>query len=188
MSESNSPGELLSGLDNERYAKELPPVDQWNPDFCGDIDMRIARDGAWYYLGTPITRPRLVKLFAGILKKEDDKYFLVTPVEKVGIKVDDAPFVAISLEVSYKEGIQLLTFETNVGDKVIADREHPITVLIDEKTQEPAPYIIVRRNLLARINRNVFYQLIDLGEEVADGEQTRLIVKSSQQEYVIGSY
>lgn len=188
MTKSELPGSLLSALDNERYAKELPPVDQWNPDFCGDIDMRIARDGTWYYTGTPIKRPRLVKLFAGILKKEGDQYFLVTPVEKMGIKVDDAPFVAISLDVSIRDDVQFLTFETNVGDKVTVDREHPITVLFNEKTQEPAPYVTVRRDLKARISRNVFYQLIDLGEESTVGQLTRLIVRSSQEEYVIGSY
>ncbi|HKK86752.1 MAG TPA: DUF1285 domain-containing protein, partial [Roseovarius sp.] len=100
--------------------KGLPPVHQWNPPFCGDLDMRIARDGTWFYLGTPIGRPELVRLFSTILRKDDDKYFLVTPVEKVGITVDDAPFVAVDFEAEGEGKAQELVFETNVGDRMVA--------------------------------------------------------------------
>ena len=98
----------------------LPPVEQWTPPFCGDIDMRIARDGTWFYMGTPIGRPALVKLFSGILKREGDAYFLVTPVEKVGIIVDDAPFVAVDFDVSGTDATQEICFVTQVGDRAIA--------------------------------------------------------------------
>ena len=140
-----------------------PPVDQWNPPFCGNLDMRIARDGTWFYQGTPIGREGLVKLFASIIRKDGDDYFLVTPVEKVGITVDDAPFVAIDFEV---EG-ENLRFVTNVGDEVIAGPEHPIRVVRDPETGEPSPYVLIRRNLEALIDRKSFYRLVDLGEVVS---------------------
>lgn len=149
------------------------PVHLWNPPFCGDLDMRIARDGTWFYLGTPIGRPGLVRLFSSILRKDDDDYFLVTPVEKVGITVDDAPFVAVDFDISGngKNEDQVLTFETNVGDKVAAGPGHPIRVVRDATTGEPSPYVLVRANLEALIDRKSFYRLVDIGcvEEV-DGE------------------
>lgn len=138
----------------------LPPVHLWNPPFCGDLDMRIARDGTWFYLGTPIGRFELVKLFSTILRRDGDDYFLVTPVEKVGITVDDAPFVAVDFNVVDGN----LVFETNVGDFVTAGAENPIRVLRDDVTGEPAPYVLVRNNLEALIDRKSFYRLVDIGE------------------------
>jgi len=143
--------------------KGLPPVHLWNPDFCGDLDMRIARDGTWFYLGTPIGRKPLVKLFSSIIRRDGDKYFLVTPVEKVGITVDDAPFVAVDFEVSGAGESQTLTFVTNVDDTVIAGLDHPIRVSRDPETGEPSPYVLVRANLEALIDRKSFYRLVDLG-------------------------
>lgn len=140
-------------------AKGLPPVHLWHPEFCGDLDMRIARDGTWYYLGTPIERPELVRLFSTILRRDGDKYFLVTPVEKVGIMVDDAPFVAVDFEVIGSD----LEFVTNVGDTAIAGPDHPIRVERDPETGEPAPYIHIRADLEALIDRKSFYRLVDLG-------------------------
>ena len=115
-------------------SKGLPPVHLWNPPFCGDLDMRIARDGTWFYLGTPIGRAPLVKLFSSILRKDGDKYFLVTPVEKVGITVDDAPFVATDFDVTGGGEDQVLTFTTHVGDTAVAGPEHPIRVERDSET------------------------------------------------------
>ena len=140
----------------------LPPVEDWNPPFCGDLDMRIARDGTWFYLGTPIGRPALVKLFSTILRKDEDKYFLVTPVEKVGITVDDAPFVAVDVNASGSGAEQVLQFETQVGDVFEAGPDHPIRVSYDD-AGEPSPYVLVRRNLEALIDRKSFYRLVDLG-------------------------
>ncbi|MCO4847491.1 MAG: DUF1285 domain-containing protein [Yoonia sp.] len=139
----------------------LPPVHLWNPPFCGDLDMRIARDGTWFYLGTPIGRFELVKLFSTILRRDGDDYFLVTPVEKVGITVDDAPFVA----VDFNRVADGLVFETNVGDLVRAGPDHPIRVVRDPQTGEPSPYVLVRANLEALIDRKSFYRLVDVGEE-----------------------
>ena len=144
---------------------KLPPVHLWNPDFCGDIDMRIRRDGSWEYMGTPITRIRMVKLFSTILRRDDDDYFLVTPVEKVGIRVDDAPFVAIEMAMKNDH----IYFRTNLDDYVKVDDEHPISVTINEKTGEPSPYVRVRDRLDALLSRSVYYQLAELAIE-RDGQ------------------
>ncbi|MBJ6372034.1 DUF1285 domain-containing protein [Sedimentitalea arenosa] len=143
--------------------KGLPPVHEWNPPFSGDLDMRIARDGTWFYLGTPITRFELVRLFSSILRKEGDAYFLVTPVEKVGITVDDAPFVAVDFDAEGSGRDQILTFHNHVGDIAVAGPDHPIRVERDAETGEPAPYVLIRDNLEALIDRKSFYRLVELG-------------------------
>ena len=149
----------------------LPPVHLWHPPFCGDLDMRIARDGTWFYLGTPIGRAPLVRLFSTILRRDGDEYFLVTPVEKVGIKVDDAPFVAVDFEASGTGPDQRLTFETNVGDFVTAGSENPVRVVRDADTGEPSPYVLIRANLEALIDRKSFYRLVEIGSRANhDGE------------------
>jgi hypothetical protein len=141
----------------------LPPVHLWNPPFCGDLDIRIKRDGTWYYLGTPIGRAPLVRLFSTILKREGDRYYLVTPVEKVGITVDDAPFVAVDFEVAGDGERQALTFHTNVGDRAIAGPDHPMRVARDSETGEPSPYVMIRAGMEALIDRKSFYRLVELG-------------------------
>ena len=133
--------------------------------FCGDIDIRIARDGTWYHEGSPITRKPLVKLFAGILRREPDgEYYLVTPAEKRRIRVDDAPFVAVYVTASGEGTAQQLTFRTNVDDEVTAGADHPIRVAFDEATAEPAPYVEIRPGLEALIARAVYYELVGMGE------------------------
>jgi hypothetical protein len=151
-------------------SKGPPPVHLWNPPFCGDIDMRIARDGTWFYLGTPIGRAPMVKLFSSILKREGDSYFLVTPVEKVGIKVDDAPLLAVDVEATGTGRDQRLHFITKTEDEVTAGPDHPIRV---ERAAggEPSPYVLIRANLWALIDRKSFYRLIDLGcHETHEGD------------------
>jgi hypothetical protein len=145
--------------------KGPPPVHLWNPPFCGDLDLRIATDGIWYYLKTPIGRPALVRLFASVLKKEDGRYYLVTPVEKVGIVVDDAPFLAVELDVTQSSQGQLLKFRTNVDDWVACGAEHALRFEPEAGTGGLKPYLHVRRDLWAKVSRPVFYQLVDLGEE-----------------------
>ncbi|MEM6407127.1 MAG: DUF1285 domain-containing protein [Pseudomonadota bacterium] len=154
--------ESIAASAQEVSKSGLPPVEKWNPPFCGDLDMRIARDGTWFYLGTPIGRPGLVKLFSSILRKDGDNYFLVTPVEKVGITVEDAPFVAIDFEAIDGEDGLSLRFETHVGDFVIAGPDNPIRVAYSDEG-EPSPYVLVRRNLEALIDRKSFYRLAELG-------------------------
>ena len=154
---------LTAGLPREN--KGPPPVERWNPPFCGDIDMRIAADGTWFYQKTPIGRPALVKLFASVLKREGDKYFLVTPVEKVGIVVEDAPFLAVEMKTSSGDVGQVLQFRTNVDDWVVAGPGHALRF-----EQQPAngglkPYVHVRRELWAKVTRALFYDLVALGEE-----------------------
>ncbi len=141
-------------------SRGLPPVHDWNPPDCGDLDIRIARDGTWFYLGTPIGRPELVRLFSTILRKDGDRYVLVTPVEKVGITVDDAPFVAVDFE--RVDGA--LQFVTNLGDEACAGEKHPIRVERDPETGEPSPYILIRDRLEALIDRKSFYRLVEIGE------------------------
>ena len=145
----------------------LPPVEKWNPDFCGDLDIQIKRDGTWFYMGTPIGRAPLVRLFSTVLRKDEDgKTYLVTPVEKVGITVEDAPFVAVEMNAVEKGGEQVLTFRTNVGDVVEADSEHPIRFEIIGETDQLKPYVLVRGRLDALLARSVMYELISHGEEI----------------------
>lgn len=152
--------------------KGPPPVHLWNPPFCGDLDMVIKRDGTWFYQGTPIGRPALVRLFASILRKDGEAYFLVTPVEKVGITVEDAPFVAVDAEVVGQGAEQQLTFFTNVEDQVTAGPDHPIRVERDPDTGEPAPYVHIRRGLEALIDRKTFYRLVDIGQHAEHGDES----------------
>lgn len=180
--QSGNPGDALKEItraaedankEGGSKKKGLPPVHLWNPDYCGELDIRIKRDGTWFYLGTPIGRERLVRLFSTVLRHDEDgKYYLVTPVEKIGIQVDDAPFVAIAMKVEGEGKEQRLTFTTNVGDETEAGPDHPMYFKIDEETGEPTPYVHVRARLDALINRAVFYDLVDLGtEEEVDGEK-----------------
>lgn len=155
--------ENLAAAAKSAGRKGPPPVHLWNPPFCGDLDMEIRRDGTWFYLGTPIGRHALVKLFASIIRRDGDNYFLVTPVEKIGIRVVDAPFVAVDAEATGAGRDQKLTFTTNVEDVVTAGPENPIRVTRDPGTGEPSPYILIRRNLEALIDRKTFYRLIDRG-------------------------
>ncbi len=158
--------------------KSLPPVHLWNPAYCGELDLVIKRDGTWVYEGGPIGRARLVRLFSTVLKREGDRYFLVTPVEKLGLKVEDAPFVAVLMRVEADGGDardRRLVFATNVGDEVAAGPEHALAFRAARETGPEngggAPYIHVRGGLEARIARAVYYDLVALGEtHHIDGE------------------
>src|SRR5262249_18408838 len=136
-----------------------------NPPYCGDLDMRIATDGTWYYLKTPIGRSALVKLFASVLKREGEKYFLVTPVEKCGITVDDAPFLAVELKLEEGPRGRVLNFRTNVDDWVACGAEHALRFEPEPRTGGLKPYLHVRRDLWAKVSRPLFYDLVELGEE-----------------------
>jgi hypothetical protein len=147
----------------------LPPVEQWDPPFCGDLDMRIAGDGTWFYMKTPIGRPALVKLFASVLKREGDNYYLVTPVEKCGIHVDDAPFLAVEMKVEDRTPAgapgHVLNFRTNVDDWVACGPEHRLRFEPEPDTGGLKPYLHVRRDLWAKVTRALFFDLVELGEE-----------------------
>ena len=145
--------------------KGLPPVHLWHPPYCGEIDIRIARDGTWWHEGSPIGREKLVRLFSTILRREGDRYFLVTPVEKVGIVVEDVPFIAVDFTVTGTGQGQALHFTTNVGDHVTAGPDAPL------RLDGPAPYVMVRAGLEGRLDRKSFYRLAELGcVEPRDGE------------------
>ena len=139
-------------------------IKKWNPKYCGDIDMRIASDGTWFYCGSPINRKKLVKLFSSILINENNKYFLITPVEKVWIMVDDAPFIANDFEKITENNKSYLVFFTNIDETIVLSKKNPFRISINDKTQEPSPYIMVRKNIEAKIDRKSFYRLLDLAE------------------------
>jgi uncharacterized protein len=163
---------------------------------CGELDIRINRDGLWFYHGTPIGRKELVKLFASVLERDEaGKYWLNTPAEKGEITVEDVPFQAVEMNVEGDNELQILTFRTNVDDIVIADEAHPIRIETDPESGEPSPYVMVRDGLEARLTRSVFYQMVDLGVEMgvekAHGDdkysETTYGVWSSGQFFQIGS-
>jgi hypothetical protein len=145
-------------------SKGPAPVHLWNPPYCGEIDMRIAADGTWFYQGTPIGRPGLVKLFASILKREGDKFFLVTPVEKCGIVVEDAPLMAVELAVEAGGAGRELHFRTNVDDWVACGPGHPLRFDVETATGGLKPYVHVRSGLWAKATRAIWYNLVELGE------------------------
>ncbi|NVK43690.1 MAG: DUF1285 domain-containing protein [Oceanospirillaceae bacterium] len=184
----------MSGFDlteTQRQLQEqgdgIPPLERWNPEFCGDIDMRIARDGTWFYCGTPIGRKAMVRMFSRVLWLEDGAYFLKTPVEKVGIKVDDLPFQIVNLDV--RDGAQgpELHFTSATDDHIVAGPAHPIEVAEDPVSGEPAPALKVRFGMYGRIHRNLFYQLVDMARaEPADGGGEELVVYSCGERFSLG--
>jgi uncharacterized protein len=158
---------LISRAAAETGGRGLPPVERWNPPFCGDIDMEIRADGTWFYMGTPIGRAPLVRLFSTVLRKDEDgKTYLVTPVERVGIRIVDAPFLAVEMNASGEGAAQTLTFRTNVGDVVEAGSEHPLRFVIAGENNELKPYLLVRGRLEALVSRAMMYELVDLGEVI----------------------
>ena len=150
----------------------IPPVHLWNPPDCGTIDMRIGHDGTWFYQKTPITRPAMVRLFASILKREGDRYYLVTPVEKCGIAVDDAPFVAIDVTEESTPLGPALRFRTNVGDEVVCGPDHALRFEPQPPVGGLKPYVHIRRGLWAKVSRPVYYELAERGEQrMMDGTE-----------------
>lgn len=170
--------EGLTGAARAATKKGPPPVHLWNPPYCGEIDMRIASDGTWFYQKTPIGRIALVKLFASVLKREDGHHFLVTPVEKCGITVDDAPFLAVEMHVTGSGETQALGFRTNVDDLVACGPDNVLRFEQEPGTGGLKPYLHVRRDLWAKVTRAVFYDLVELGEEREIGGKTMFGVAS----------
>lgn len=164
---ADQPGGLLGiGMVSRMKMRGSPPLHLWNPPYCGEIDIRIRSDGTWFHEGSPIGRKAMVQLFASVLIcDEEQKYFLITPVEKVGLKVDDAPFVAVIMQVENPGSeAQNLVFTTNVGDQVTACTDHPLRFVIDPETEGLKPYIMVRGRLEALVCRAVTYDLVELAE------------------------
>lgn len=175
--------------------RPLPPVEKWNPDFCGDINMTVTLDGRWFYEGTPVGRASLVKLFSSVLKREDNKYFLVTPVEKVGITVEDTPFLItqwkeIEADANGDKNTALALI-TQTGDEVVLDSVDQMELrvppkAIRDKEATAIPYVRVRRNLWARLHQNVYYQLLEKSKEIKGGDETHFVVHSANIDFVIG--
>ena len=161
--------------------KGLPPVDKWNPPFCGDIDLKILRDGRWMYMGTEIKRPAMVRLFSTILRLEPDgEYYLVTPVEKVRIQVEDTPFLIVSMDKLKKENKTSLIFYTSLKDEIILTKKNPISIEVNDKN-EPSPYILVRNNLRGLISRSVYYELIEYAQERTIEDKNFLTIESNNE-------
>lgn len=176
----------LSQLQSQLSAQQnkVPPVEKWNPEFCGDIDIQIKHDGSWLYMGTPIGRKPLVKLFSGVLKKEQEDYYLVTPVEKVGIQVEDVPFVITQWQ---KQG-KLLLFTTQTDDSFFVSESNPVKLMRDKKTGAMLPYVNIRRNLWARLHQNVYYQLIEIAESKANDTGHSLQLSSGEYSFDLGHF
>ena len=144
----------------------LPPVHLWDPPICENIDMRIDREGRWYFMNSPIGRERMVRLFSRVLRYDQDgHYYLVTPIEKIRLTVDDKPFLIIDYSINFKNGKQIINFITNTLDEFELGLDHPLRVEVDDLSNEPSPYVLVRNNLEGLISRNIFYKLVDIAEK-----------------------
>jgi len=159
----------------------------WNPRNQGEIDIRIAADGTWFHEGRQFKRDSMVKLFAGILRREGEAYYLVTPAEKLRIQVDDAPFVATLVERIEENGQQAIVFTTNTGEKIIVDRDHPVRVDIDGDNNQPRPYVHFREGLDALISRSAFYDLLNFADESSRDGVAYLSISSMGEEFELGS-
>ena len=175
--------QLFSDILKLQNEGSLPPVDDWNPPLCENVQMKISRDGKWYFMDSPIGREKMVNLFSTVLRlDEDGNYYLVTPVEKIKIEVEDKPFVIVTYQKEIKNNKEVFLFKTNVGDIVLLDTLDKLRVEIDKDTQEPSPYLKVRKNLEGLISRNVFYQLVDESYE----RDKELFIKSNDKEFSLG--
>ena len=189
--EDNQVAKGLSGLEAlisraGKKEKGLPPVDQWHPEFCGDIPMEIKADGTWFYMGTPIGRKALVQLFSSVLRKDEDgKTYLVTPVELVGITVEDAHFIAVEMNAHEVNGEQVLTLRTNMDEVVEVSRDNPMRFVIVPENNGVKPYVIVRGRLEAVLARPVMYELISYGEEIEVDGKLMFAVRSKGEVFPI---
>lgn len=181
-----NPADILRQI-SQYQDEELPPVHLWNPPLCKNVEMRIDREGRWFFMNSPIGRKRMVKLFSKVLRLDDDgEYYLVTPVEKIRIEVEERPFLIIDYQIIEDNEDQIIVFETNTGEKFILDDDHPIVFKTNSETGEPKPYVRVRSNLEGIISRNIFYKLIDLStKKEIEGNQI-FVINSNNQEFTIG--
>lgn len=182
---------LTQQLTDAAPTKQMPPVDKWDPPFCGDMNLVIKSNGQWWHEGTPFTRAKLVSLFSSVLKKEGDAYFLVTPVEKIGIQVEDVPFVI----VDWRFEKEALIVKTQIGDEVEVGPEHPIELRPFAAAgkelngnQTFVPYCLIRRNLWARLHQNVMYQWTEIATQSSTERGTELIIKSNNYTFSLGVF
>jgi hypothetical protein len=184
---ATSLAELVSTLQVEaglEKPRSLPPVHLWNPDHCGDIGLEIRRDGSWWQDGVRFSREKLIRLFSTILRRDPDGYYLVTPHEKVVVKVEDSPFLGVRVDRHESGGHQVILVTTNVGDVVAVDAEHPLRVETDARTGQPSTYVRVRGGLEARLARTAWYELVSWAEQ--DAEAASMSVASSGIRFPVG--
>ena len=162
MTKEINTSSLFQSILDAQKNNELPPVEKWNPPLCENVDMKISRDGKWFFKNSPIGREKMIKLFSTVIRLDADGfYYLVTPVEKIQLQVEDRPFVIKTFNKELIDGKEVFLFQTNVDDIVTLSNINPLRVETNKDTQEPSPYILVRKNLEALISRNVFYQLVE---------------------------
>ena len=173
--------EIISKLEKEE-GRSLPPVHLWNPPLCENVEMRIDSKGNWFFNNSPINRKRMVQLFSTVLRRDEEEYFLVTPMEKIKVIVEKKPFIVIDFEIKEEKKNKTIFFLTNADNVVKLSRKNKLTVEIEENTKEPFPYIEVRHRLEALISRNVFYKLVDISKE----EKGVLYIESDSQRFILG--
>ena len=175
---------LQAIIPNAKGKRQLPPVETWNPQHCADIGLEIRKDGSWWHQGTRFQRQKLVDLFSTILRKDDDgSTYLVTPYEKVIVHVEDAPFLGVRIDAAVKDDVPVLVLTTNLGETVEVSAKHPLRVETDPDTAEPAPYVLIRGRLEAKLTRPAFYELVELAED----RNNELVVSSHGETFTIGS-
>ena len=185
MSKEINTSSLFQTILEAQKDNQLPPVEKWNPPLCENVDMRITRDGKWFFKNSQIGREKMIKLFSTVIRLDDDGcYYLVTPVEKIMLQVEDKPFVVKTFNKEIIDGNEVYLFQTNVDEVVTLSKKNPLRVEIDDKTQEPSPYLLVRKNLEGLISRNVFYQLVQ--EAALDRNSKELIIESSGINFSLG--
>ncbi len=173
------PIDRLQALLEARSSEHLPPIDSWNPPYCGDVGLAVRADGTWTYQGSPIGRMALVRLFARVLKREaGGRYYLVTPAEKVDVRVEDAPFLAVEMQIEGKDADQRLYFRTNVDDVVACGLEHPLRFVTEPGSGGLKPYLHIRARLEALVSRALYYDLVDLAQPIPGDPAGRLGVWS----------
>ena len=175
--------EQISKFENESF----PPVHLWNPPLCKNIEMKIDREGRWFFMNSPIGRKRMIKLFSKVLRLDlDGEYYLVTPIEKIRVEVEERPFLVIDYQLTIEKNKQIISFETNTGDIFLLDSNHPIHIETNPLNEEPRPYVLVRSNLEGLISRNIYYKLIELSEIQKESNEEVFLLKSNAQYFEIG--
>ena len=177
---------VLKQLPDQSARRKLPPVDTWNPPLSGDIDIVIKRNGLWFHEGDEIQRHELACLFSTILKREGDDYFLVTPVEKWRLTVEDVPFYITGMDVLQQDGQRIIVFTTFTNDKVVLSKTNPLRVVSDPETGEPSPYLMVRNNMEGLVSRHIFYRLAESAQLKSINGAECYFVNSLGEDFIIG--
>lgn len=183
--ETNTASLLKEILEAQKNSGEFPPVEKWNPPLCENVEMKISKDGKWFFMNSEIGREKMVRLFSSVLRLDSDgSYYLVTPVEKIKINVVDKPFIIVTYDKEIIDDKETYFFQTNVGDVFPLNSSHPLRVEFSKDKNEPSPYILVRKNLEALISRNVFYQLVE--EAQTDKSSNQLKIISNGETFFLG--